>query len=104
MTLCRVSIIYHLAPRLIYHLGLCRLASPRTSIATAGAQFGINKSWKIQLESIIPTIYSDEVCKSLMLESLSEDDINEAIKSLSLTTEGTPEEVLTADDYKKHTQ
>lgn len=39
-----------------------------------------------------------------MLESLSEDDINEAIKSLSLTTEGTPEEVLTADDYKKHTQ
>ncbi|MBR3110024.1 MAG: hypothetical protein IKH35_02435 [Prevotella sp.] len=71
---------------------------------TAGAQFGINKSWKIQLESIIPTIYSEEVCKSLMLESLSEDDINEAIKSLSLTTEGTPEEVLTADDYKKHTQ
>lgn len=69
---------------------------------TAGAQLGINKSWKIQLESIIPTIYSDEVCKSLMLENLSEDDINESIRSLSLTTGGTPEEVLTAEDYKKH--
>lgn len=69
---------------------------------TAGAQLGINKSWKIQLESIIPTIYSDEVCKSLMLENLSEDDINEAIRSLSLATGGTPEEMLTAEDYKKH--
>lgn len=71
---------------------------------TAGAQFGINKSWKLQLESIIPTTYSDEVSKSLMLETLTEDNINETIKGLSLTTEGTSEEILTADDYKKHTQ
>lgn len=71
---------------------------------TLGASFGTNKSWKIQLESIIPTIYSKEVCKSLMLERLTEKDINPIIDSLHLTTDGTPEEVLTADDYRKHTQ
>lgn len=71
---------------------------------TKGASFGTNKSLKIQLESIKPTIYSKEICKSLMLEKLTEKDINQTITSLHLTTEGTPEEILTAEDYHKHTQ
>lgn len=71
---------------------------------TQGASFGTNTSWKIQLESIIPTIYSEQVSKALMLERLSNDDVQKAINSLALTPEGTAEAILTEEDYRKHTE
>ena len=70
---------------------------------TEGASFGINDSWAIQLNSIISTIYSDKVCEVLMLDRLSEDDIKRTIDSLQLTSEGTPQTMLTEEDYKAHT-
>lgn len=70
---------------------------------TEGAAFGINESCSLQLDSIIPTIYSEQVCESLMLERLSNDDIERTIDSLHLTSEGSKEKVLTEDDYNRHT-
>ena len=71
---------------------------------TEGAAFGTNDSWAIQLESIIPTIYSDRVCEVLMLDKLSDEDVARTIDSLKLTTEGEPQHVLTIEDYKQHTE
>ena len=68
---------------------------------TSGAAFGINESWDLQLESIIPTIYSGKVYEALMLDRLSEDDIKRTIESLKLSNEGTPERMLTEEDYKE---
>ena len=68
---------------------------------TSGAAFGINESWDLQLESIIPTIYSEKVYEALMLDRLSEDDIKRTIESLKLSKEGTPERMLTEEDYKE---
>ncbi len=68
-----------------------------------GAAFSINDSIAPQLVDIISTPYSKEVSEALMLDRLSEEDIQRTIDSLNLKTEGTSEEVLTADDYKKHT-
>lgn len=70
---------------------------------TEGAAFGINESWDLQLDSIIPTIYSDKVCEALMLDKLSDEDVKRIIDSLHLTTEGTPQTMLTEEDYKAHT-
>lgn len=68
-----------------------------------GAAFSINDSIAPQLADIISTPYSKEVSEALMLDRLSEEDIQRTIDSLNLKTEGKSEEVLTADDYKKHT-
>lgn len=68
---------------------------------TSGAAFGINESWDLQLESIIPTIYSEKVYEALMLDRLSEDGIKRTIESLKLSKEGTPERMLTEEDYKE---
>jgi len=70
---------------------------------TEGAAFGINESWAIQLDSIIPTIYSDQVCEALMLERLSEDDVKRTIDSLELTEKGDPQQFLTEEDFKART-
>lgn len=66
---------------------------------TEGASFGINDSWTIQLKSVIPTIYSNRVREDLMLDSLSKEDLARTIDSLLLTTDGSPLEVLTKEDY-----
>lgn len=68
---------------------------------TSGAAFGINESWPLQLESIIPTDYSEKVNEALMLERLSEDDIKRTVESLWLSKEGTPERMLTEEEYKE---
>lgn len=66
---------------------------------TEGAAFGINESRAIQLKSIHPTVYAEKVCEALMLDRLSDDDMQRTLESLKLTIEGTPQEVLTQDDY-----
>lgn len=70
---------------------------------TEGASFGINESRPIQLKSIRPTIYAEKVCEALMLDRLSDGDVQRTLESLRLTLEGTPQEVLTQDDYKAAT-
>jgi len=71
---------------------------------TEGAAFGINESWHIQLNTIIPTFYSEKVCKALMLEKLSEEDIKRTIDGMELNSDGSPMKMLTEDDYRKHTE
>lgn len=71
---------------------------------TEGAAFGINESGRIQLKCVIPTEYSAIVCESLMLEKLSDDDVRRTIESLRLTDDGTPQEVLTMEEYRQHTE
>ncbi len=68
---------------------------------TKGAAFGINESCPLQLGSIIPTYYSEQVCESLMLDRLSQEDVERTIESLHLTSEGSEEKVLTEEDYNK---
>jgi hypothetical protein len=70
---------------------------------TEGAAFGIDESGTIQLKSIIPSRYSDKVYEALMLDRLSEDDVQRTIDSLDLKTEGTPQRMLTEEDYKAQT-
>lgn len=70
---------------------------------TEGAAFGINKSWAIQLDYIIPTFFSDKVSKSLMLYRLSDDDIKRTVDSLQLIEEGEPQRDLTEEDFKEKT-
>jgi hypothetical protein len=70
---------------------------------TEGTAFGINKSWAIQLDYIIPTFFSEKVCKALMLDRLSEDDIKRTIESLQLIEEGEPQRDLTEEDFKNRT-
>lgn len=70
---------------------------------TEGATFGTNDSWMIQLNSLIPTFYTEKVCDALMLEKLSDDDVKIVIETLQLTAEGSPQTMLTEDDYKAKT-
>lgn len=70
---------------------------------TEGAAFGINESLSIQLKSIIPTIYSNQVNDALMLYKLSEEDIQRVVDSLRLSEEGTSQSTLTEDQFKKRT-
>ena len=53
-----------------------------------GAAFSINDSIAPQLADIISTPYSKEVSEALMLDRLSEEDIQRTIYSLNLKTEG----------------
>lgn len=68
---------------------------------TKGAAFGINESCPLQLGSIIPTYYSEQVCESLMLDRLSQEDVERTIESLRLTSEGSKERVLTEENYNR---
>ncbi len=68
---------------------------------TEGAAFGINESCPLQLGCIIPTHYSEQVCESLMLDRLSQEDIERTIESLRLTSEGSKEKVLTEENYNR---
>lgn len=52
-----------------------------------GAAFSINDSIAPQLADIISTPYSKEVSEALMLDRLSEEDIQRTIDSLNLKTE-----------------
>lgn len=70
---------------------------------TEGASFGIDESGEIQLKSIIPSRYSEIVYEALMLERLSDDDVQRTIDSLDLKKEGTPQPMLTEENYKAQT-
>lgn len=70
---------------------------------TRGASFGTNNSWAIQIDSIVPTNYSAQVSEALMLERLSDDDVQRTIESLGLTAEGVAQKLLTEEDYKNRT-
>lgn len=70
---------------------------------TQGASFGINESWPMRLDSIIATLYSDQVKEELMLSSISDDDIQRTIDSLHLTKDGNPLVELTEEAFKKST-
>ena len=71
---------------------------------TEGAAFGINESCDLQLDCMIPTIYSGKVYEALMLEVISDEDVRRTLDSLDLKDEGTPQKMLTEDGYKKHTE
>lgn len=70
---------------------------------TEGAAFGINESGPLQLCGIIPTIYVNQVSDALMLDKLSEEDIQRVVDSLCLSEEGTSQSTLTEDQFKKRT-
>lgn len=70
---------------------------------TTGAAFGINESATIQLDCIYATDYADQVCEELMLDRISEEDVQIVIESLHLTKEGTPQSELTEEDFKEKT-
>lgn len=67
---------------------------------TTGAAFGINESGPIQLAELVPTDYAKQVNEALLLEQISENDVLRTIDSLRLTPNGTPQEVLTKEEYK----
>lgn len=60
-----------------------------------GAAFSINDSIAPQLADIISTPYSKEVSEALMLDRLSEEDIQRTIDSLNLKTE---RDTMTSED------
>ena len=70
---------------------------------TRGASFGTNNSWTIQIDSVVPTDYSAQVSEALMLERLSDDDVQRTIESLGLTAEGVAQKLLTKEDYTNRT-
>ncbi len=70
---------------------------------TGGAAFGVDESGAIQLKSIIPSEYSGIVYKALMLDLLTDDDVQRTIESLDLKNAGTPQSILTEENYKAHT-
>ena len=70
---------------------------------TGGAAFGVDESGAIQLKSIIPSEYSGIVYKALMLDLLTDDDVQRTIESLDLKNTGTLQSILTEENYKAHT-
>ena len=70
---------------------------------TKGAAFGINESGPLQLCSIIPTIYVNQVNDALMLDKLSEEDMQRVIDSLCLSEEGTNQSTLTEEQFNQRT-
>jgi len=67
---------------------------------TEGAALGIDESRVIQLSELQPTEYAKMVCDSLMLERLSEEDINRTLDSLLLSRDGSRKELITAEEYR----
>ena len=70
---------------------------------TSGALFGTNTSWAIQIDSIIPTIYSEQVSEVLMLDKINDEDIKIVIDSLGLTEKGEKQRELTEEEFKSKT-
>lgn len=70
---------------------------------TSGAAFGINESWAIQIESLIPTLFTDKVSESLMLDKLSDEDIKRTVDSLRLTEDGRRLSELTEEEFNRKT-
>lgn len=70
---------------------------------TEGAAFGINESGPLQLCGIIPTIYVNQVNDALMLDKLSEEDIQRVVDSLCLSEEGNVQSILTEEHFKQRT-
>ena len=70
---------------------------------TEGAAFGINESGPLQLCSIIPTIYVNQVNDALMLDKLSEEDIQRVVDSLCLSEKGTNQSMLTEEQFNQRT-
>ena len=70
---------------------------------TTGAAFGINESAEIQLDGIISTYYADQVNEALMLDKLSQEDVQRTVDSLRLSEIGTPQPELTEDEFKQKT-
>lgn len=70
---------------------------------TKGAAFGINESSPLQLCSITPTIYVNQVNDALMLDKLSEEDMQRVIDSLCLSEEGTNQSILTEEQFNQRT-
>ena len=71
---------------------------------TGGITFGINESHPIVLKGIHKTDYTSHVYEDLMLDKLSDEDIQRAIDSFALKRAGTPLKELTEEEYKKHTE
>ena len=71
---------------------------------TEGAALGIDESRVIQLSELQPTEYAKMVCDSLMLERLSEEDINRTLDSLQLSRDGSRTELITAEEYRLFTK
>lgn len=70
---------------------------------TKGAAFGINESRPLQLCSIFPTIFVNQVNDALMLDKLSEEDMQRVIDSLCLSEEGTNQSTLTEEQFNQRT-
>ena len=68
---------------------------------TNGAAFGINDSGAIQLKQLVHTDYAKQVNEALMLERLTRDDILRTVESLHLSFDGTPQQIVTMDEYRK---
>lgn len=71
---------------------------------TDGAALGIDESRVIQLSELQPTEYAKMVCDSLMLERLSEEDINRTLDSMQLSRDGSRTELITAAEYRLFTK
>lgn len=71
---------------------------------TNGAAFGINNSSPIELATLVPTEYAKFVCSSVMLDKLSNEDVNRVIESLKLSQEGEKQDILRLEDYKANTE
>lgn len=70
---------------------------------TGGITFGINESRPIKLKGINKTNYSNQICEDLMLDRISDEDVQRVIDSFDLKSDGTPQEELTMEEYKQHT-
>lgn len=71
---------------------------------TNGAAFGVNDSGAIQLKQLELTDYAKQVNEALMLDRLSNDEIMRTIESLRLSSDGTPQKIVTLDEYMKGRQ
>lgn len=67
---------------------------------TSGVPFGTNTSWAMRIDSIIPTIYSEQVSQVLMLDKIGEDDVTFVVDSLGLTEKGEEQRELTEEEFK----
>ena len=67
---------------------------------TTGAAFGINESSPIRLDYLIPTEFSKHVCDKLLLEKIPNEIVTDTIRTLRLTAEGKPQDMLTKEQYE----
>lgn len=67
---------------------------------TGGITFGINESHPIKLKGIHKTDFTSQVYEDLMLDRLSDEDVQRAIDSFALKRQGTPKRELTEEDLQ----